>query len=255
MPSRLRELLASGRPLMGTWVSIPAPYLLEILASVGFDWLCIDMQHGFVGDDLLPAMLSAAASTGTPTMVRPRWNEPAAIMRAIDAGAAGVIVPLVNDAEEAERASRACRYPPGGIRSWGPMRPLVDGAPGVDPDSEPVCFVMVETVTAAAGAAAIAAVPGVDGIFVGPSDLSLSVAGRLGADIAAETTAVAQACATGGVFAGIACGGPESVAAACSAGFRLLTLQWDVAMVAAGAANVQESARLAIEALSRPTPG
>ncbi len=254
MGSRLRELLASGRPLLGTWVSIPAPYLLEILGSVGFDWLCVDMQHGFVGDDLLPAMLAAAAASGTPTMVRPRWNEPAAIMRAVDAGAAGVIVPLVNDAGEAERASRACRYPPDGIRSWGPMRPLTDGQPGVDPDGDPLCFVMVETAAAAAGVDAIASVPGVDGIFVGPSDLSLSVAGRLGADIRTETTAVARTCAERGVFAGIACGGAESAAAAVSAGYRLLTLQWDVSMVADGATAVKESARRALEALPTATP-
>ena len=182
---QFRELLQVDRPRIGTWVSIPAPYLLEILGSVGFDWLCIDMQHGLIGDDLLPSMLMAAAVSGTPALVRTRWNEPAAIMRSLDAGAAGVIVPLVNDRDEALSAARACRYPPNGFRSWGPMRPLEDGAPGASSDDGALCIVMVETQQAAAGAAAIVSAPGVDGVFVGPSDLSLSVAGRLGADISA----------------------------------------------------------------------
>ncbi len=244
---RLRELLQSDQPRIGTWISIPAPYVVEIFASIGFDWLCIDMQHGFIGDDLLPSMLMAAAVSGTPTVVRTRWNDPAAIMRPLDAGADGVIVPLVNDRDEALRAARASRYPPNGIRSWGPMRPLEDGAPGARPDDEPVCIVMVETKEAAASAAAIASTPGIDGVFVGPSDLSLSLSGRLGADISDQTAAISQACADAGIIAGVACGGPESVIAAQAAGFRLLTLEWDVAMLAAGATSARSAVRLALE--------
>jgi 4-hydroxy-2-oxoheptanedioate aldolase len=247
---QFRELLKADRPRIGTWISIPAPYLLEILGSVGFDWLCIDMQHGLIGDDLLPSMLMAAAVSGTPALVRTRWNEPAAIMRSLDAGAAGVIVPLVNDRDEALSAARACRYPPNGFRSWGPMRPLEDGAPGAGSDDGALCIVMVETQQAAAGAAAIASAPGVDGVFVGPSDLSLSVAGRLGADISAQTAAIAEVCAAAGIVAGIACGGSESVTAAHAAGFRLLTLQWDVAMVADGASSALRSARSALDSVT-----
>ena len=104
---------------VGAWVSIGSSYVVEVLASCGFDWLCIDLQHGFAADgDLLP-MLQAAAITRIPALVRVPGLDHRLIGRALDSGAAGVIVPMVNSAAEAREAVRACRYPPGGVRSWG----------------------------------------------------------------------------------------------------------------------------------------
>lgn len=237
----LKERLAGDDPLIGTWLTIPAPYAAEVIASAGFDWLCIDMQHGFIGDDLLPSMLMATNITGTPTLVRPRWNDPASIMRALDAGAAGVLVPLVNDADEARQASRACLYPPDGIRSWGPMRPVVGGS--TQPQADVVCVIMVETPAAVENLREISDVPGIDGIFVGPSDLSLAVAGRLGEEIATHTTSVAARCRDDGLVPGIACGGTHEAAAAVTAGFRLLTVSWDVALLGNAATHLTGSVR------------
>lgn len=238
---RFSELIDSGDPLIGTWLTIPCAYGLEVVASAGFDWLCIDMQHGFIGDDLLPSMLMAADITGTPTLVRPRWNDPAAIMRALDAGATGVLVPLVNDADEAEAASRACRYPPEGIRSWGPMRPVVSGK--TQPREDVVCIVMVETPEAVGRVAEIASVPGIDGVFVGPSDLSLAVAGSLGGDTSEHASAVAAACAERRLLAGIACASPADAQAAVANDLRLLTVSWDVDLLGSAATSLRESVR------------
>jgi 4-hydroxy-2-oxoheptanedioate aldolase len=250
----LRGLLSSSTgPAIGTWLSIGSPYAVEVVASVGFDWFCVDMQHGLAGDDMLPAMLIAAAATGTPTVVRTRWNEQSAINRALDLGAAGVIVPLVNDQDAASRAARASRYPPLGERSWGRLRPMTVAQPGDADDDEPLCVVMIETPQAITALPQIAATPGLDGLFVGPSDLSLSVSGRLGADLSQHTAPVARSCQENGLVAGIACGTAEAVVTAHRAGFRLLTLSWDVAMLAAGARTAIDSARTALAALRNTT--
>jgi 4-hydroxy-2-oxoheptanedioate aldolase len=212
---------------------------LELVAATGFDWVCVDLQHGHVGRSTLPGMLQAAAAADTPALVRPNWNHPALIGNALDVGAAGVIVPLVNTAAEAAAAAAACRYPPSGNRSSGQTRPVG----GAESAGEPVCLVMVETVAAVEAVAEIAATPGIDGIFVGPSDLSLSATGRLGGEIAALVETVASACRRAGIIAGIACGDAEDVAAACALGFQLLTVEWDVSMLTRGAAGSLAAAR------------
>lgn len=244
----MRDLLRSGRPLLGTFLAIPSPYVVELLASCRFDWICVDMQHGFVDDGLLPSILTAADGCGMPALVRTRWNEPSTIMRALDLGAAGVIAPLINSVEEAQEAVRATRFPPDGIRSWGPLRPLVDGQPRPHSNDDAVCIVMVETATAVAEARPMSEV--VDGIFVGPSDLSLSAMGRLGGGIQDEIAVVAEACREANIPAGIACGSAEAAAAAVVAGFRLLTLQWDVSMLAQGAAALLADVSAAVQQVS-----
>lgn len=237
--NRLRDLIDRGGPLVGTWATLPSPYVVEVLASVGFDWLCIDMQHGLIGDDLLPLMLMAADAGGVPTLVRPRWNDPAAIMRALDAGAAGVLVPLVNDADEAEAASRASRYPPVGIRSWGPMRPVVRGR--TRPRDDVVCIVMVETPAAVGRIAEIANVPGIDGVFVGPKDLSLGVSGSLESDLSTHLAAITAASAERGLVTGTACGGRSDAQAAVAQGLRLLTVSSDVDLLGSAATSLRGS--------------
>lgn len=154
---------------MGGWLQLPGSGTAELMGSVGFDFVCVDQQHGLIGDDALLPMLQALTATGTPALVRVTHNEPSAIGRALDRGAVGVIVPLVNSAEEAARAVDACRYPPHGHRSYGPTRV---GWRAAAPD--PLCVVMVETLDAVAALPAILDVPGLDAVFVGPSDLALS---------------------------------------------------------------------------------
>ncbi len=128
----LRGLIDSGRPTVGGWCCMPSAFSAEVLACAGCDWICIDSQHGLIGYETMTAMLQGLDARGVPTIVRVAWNEPSAIMKALDAGAHGVIVPMVNSTAEAPAATRPSRYPPLGFRSWGPVR----AAPG-DPRFEP----------------------------------------------------------------------------------------------------------------------
>jgi 4-hydroxy-2-oxoheptanedioate aldolase len=239
------DLWQSDSPMIGTWCSIPSPYVVELIGSLGFDWICVDVQHGFIDEGALPSMLRAAEVAGVAALVRTRWNEPAGIMRALDAGAAGVIVPLVHTAAEAAQAAGACRYPPEGERSYGPMRPLVDGAP-VGRDA--LCVVMVESVRAVDVVDEISSTAGVDAVFVGPGDLSLSAFGTRGSDVSALSARVASACAASGVVAGTTCSTGADAPAAFEAGFRLLTVDWDMGMLASGGRATLGAARAALAA-------
>jgi 4-hydroxy-2-oxoheptanedioate aldolase len=155
--------------VVGGWLQLPGSATAEIMGTVGFGFVCLDQQHGLIGDDALLPMLQALAATGTPAIVRVPVNEPAAIGRALDRGAAGVLVLLVGSAAEAASAVAACHHPPRGTRSYGPTRLAWAPLP-----AEPVCIVMIETIDAVEQAPAIAAVDGLDAVFVGPSDLALS---------------------------------------------------------------------------------
>ena len=160
----------------GGWCSVATAYGAELLGHCGYDWVGIDRQHGMIDNGDMIAMLQGLSSSGTPAFVRVEWNDPAEIMKALDAGAAGVIVPMINSAEDARRAVGACRYAPQGYRSVGPGRSglAVGGYPPAVSNTNVLCLVMIETVEAVERADEIAAVEGVDGIFLGPGDLALS---------------------------------------------------------------------------------
>ncbi len=153
---------------VGGWLQLPGSATAELMGSVGFDFVCVDQQHGLVGDDALLPMLQALRATGTPSLVRVTANEPAAIGRALDRGADGVIIPLVDSPEEADAAVAACHHPPRGSRSYGPTRVHWLGE-----RPAPLCVVMVETTTSVAALPRILEVDDIDGIFIGPSDLAL----------------------------------------------------------------------------------
>jgi 4-hydroxy-2-oxoheptanedioate aldolase len=157
-----------GDGAVGGWLQLPGSVSAELMGSVGFDFLCIDQQHGLIGDDALVPMLQALEATGTPAFVRVAVNEHAVIGRALDRGAAAVVVPLVETAEQARAAVAACRYPPAGDRSYGQTRTTFRERP------EPRCIVMIETLAGVDALPQILAVDGVDAIFVGPTDLALS---------------------------------------------------------------------------------
>jgi 4-hydroxy-2-oxoheptanedioate aldolase len=239
----LRQALRGADPLLGTWSCLDSGVALELVARSGFDWICIDLQHGLAGEGMLTGLLQASAAAGVPALVRVVSHEPASIGRALDAGAAGVVVPLVETGAAAAAAVAACRYPSRGTRSWGPLR-----SASPDPasaDSEPLRVIMIETERGLAAADEIAAVDGVDAIFVGPSDLSLSTAGRLGSELGAQLGQIADACRKAGVPAGLACADAERVREACAAGYRLLTVDWDIGFLSAGAAATVAAARAA----------
>jgi len=245
----LRDLWSEGRVSYGAWCTIPSSWTAEIAARSGYDWVCIDTQHGLIGYDAMLPMLQACAAGRAPTFVRVPWNQPADIMKALDAGAEGVIVPMVNSAEEARQAVGACRYAPAGFRSMGPIRARV-----VLPDSGPrssagvVCVVMIETKDAIANLDAILDVPGIDGVFVGPNDLAVSLGVTptyKGEDPehrrAIET--IASACARRAIPAGIMCGTPEVAEQWRRAGFRFLAIESDTRLLTIGSEQAVRKAR------------
>jgi 4-hydroxy-2-oxoheptanedioate aldolase len=162
---------------VGIWCSLPTTYSVEILARCGFDWLCVDLQHGFMTMSDLLGVMQTAAITDTPVLVRVEDPGSLVIHRALDAGARGIIFPTVNTPEQAAEAVAMCRYPPSGHRSWGPARlALVNG--DYSPESandEALCIVMIESREALTNLDAILAVPGVDIVLVGPSDLAIDL--------------------------------------------------------------------------------
>ncbi|MDX6631472.1 MAG: 4-hydroxy-2-oxoheptanedioate aldolase [Gaiellales bacterium] len=246
----LRQIVQERRVAYGGWCMVPSAFATEVVSASGCDWLCIDLQHGLIGDDAMRTMVQAAAIRATPVAVRVPWNEPASIMRALDAGADGVIVPMVNTAAEAAQAVAATRYPPLGYRSWGPVRSIM-AEPAFDPargNERSVCIVMVETVEAFGNLEAILEVPGVDSVLVGPSDLAISHSGDTsGAGSSERDVAmireIAAACARRGLAAAISCGSGEEVRRWQAAGYTLLALPSDAALLGAGMASVLAAVR------------
>ncbi len=172
--TRLRACWASGRAAIGGWSVSADPLVAELVGATDLDVVCVDAQHGFADTATLPPVLASMRAVGRVPLVRVRWNDPGQIMRALDAGASGVVVPMIEDAADALAAARACRFPPNGIRSWGPLwsaRPILQPA---EADQQTICVVMIETAAAVRNIDAILATPGVDALYVGPNDLALS---------------------------------------------------------------------------------
>jgi 4-hydroxy-2-oxoheptanedioate aldolase len=197
--------------LIGYWSVLDSPVSTEWLAHVGYDYLALDMQHGLIGYSGMVAGLTAIdAAHGPVGLIRLEANHPTPIGRALDAGAAGLIVPLVNTAAEAAAAVNAATYPPNGIRSYGPMRSqLRIGPTPAVADADTVVLAMIETPQGLENVESICATPGLAGVYVGPSDLRLAVGGAHPQDPAvddlfeAALQRVREAAAAVGVAAGI----------------------------------------------------
>jgi 4-hydroxy-2-oxoheptanedioate aldolase len=229
---------------------LPCPLATEILSASGCDWLCIDLQHGQIGEREMRQMVAVAAIRHTAVLVRVPWNEPGPIMRALDAGADGVIVPMINSAADARTAAAACHFPPLGYRSWGPIRSTMaqrDYTPAVA-NEQVFCMVMVETIEAVERVDEIANTPGVHGIFVGPRDLAIS---HTGATVGAEDSPlymemverVAAACKERDLVAGTICDGSQAARRWAAMGYRLIALQTDATFLSAGMAEQLAGAR------------
>jgi 4-hydroxy-2-oxoheptanedioate aldolase len=252
-PVRVRGLLAHGRTVLNGWSVMPGAFLAETMGSLGWDALTIDAQHGIIGYSDMVAMLQAISRFELTPMVRLAGNDPMLVGHALDAGAMGVICPLVSSPEEAERFVSACRYPPLGVRSSGATRAMIYAGfdYGAHADAEVLKFAMIETREALERVEEIAAVDGLDGLYVGPSDLSLALGGTQGFDkvepvmIAAYERIVA-ACKRHGVTAGIHTASPAFASRMAETGFRFITLVGDFNFILAGRAIVAE-ARSAIE--------
>jgi len=241
--NRLREIWAGGKPATNFWLGIASNVSAEIIAHQGWDSLTVDMQHGHIGYESMVAMLTAVSTTAAVPLVRIPWNQPGDAMRALDAGAYGVICPNVDTREQCERFVGACRYAPQGYRSFGPKRAvLYGGADYVAKANETVLTVVqVESALGLKNVAEIASVKGLDMIYIGPNDLGLS----LGRDIRAGTAdpvlmkaidEILAAAKSAGIRAGIYCRNADEAKEMFAKGFDLATVTSDDALLAAGAA-------------------
>ena len=238
------------RQTIGAWLTLDSPLAAETLAHAGFDWLCVDMQHGVIDYDSTLAMLTAISTTETIPFVRVPWNDPATIMRVLDAGAYGVVVPLVNNAEEAERAVAACRYPPFGIRSAGPVRARLYGGDDylARANDEIACIAMIETAEGIENLDAIAATPGLNAVYVGPTDLALALGLEPRGDHTdpaheAEVARVLEVCQGHGIAAGIHTGSVAFTRKYLAMGFQMVTLGVEARWMEAGARADLDAAR------------
>lgn len=238
------------RPTVGGWLSIGNAYTAEVMANLGFDWLCVDMQHGLIDYQDLTVMLPAISTTATTPLVRVPWNEPYEIMKALDAGAFGVIVPMVNNREEAARAVQACRYPPDGLRSFGPIRAALYGGRGYAAESngEIACIAMIETAEALTNLQDIVTTPGLDGVYIGPSDLGLALGLPPIGDTdhpvhAAAVERIRAACAGAGIAVGIHTSSVAYTRKYLAGGFQFATLGSDGGFLARAAGADLRAAR------------
>ncbi len=172
----LKAKLAAGQPIINAWCSIASSHVAEAIAHQGVDSVTIDLQHGAIDVAAAFQMLQAISSSPATPLVRVPWNEPGILTKVLDAGAYGVICPMINTAAEATAFVQACRYPPEGQRSFGPNRVVFYA--GTDywqhANREVLLLAQIETREAVQNLDSILAVPGLDGIYVGPGDLSLA---------------------------------------------------------------------------------
>lgn len=181
-PNDARRLLMDGKPAIGIFLSANSPLVAEVVGNSGLSWVCVDMQHGEANLGSLSPLLAAISATPAMPYARVAYNDFMEIGRALDLGAYGIIVPLVNNADEARAAVRAAKYPTLGARSFGPVRAAVYAGDGYydEANKETSLFVMIETKEGVDNAQEILAVEGVDGAYIGPSDLSIAYGVRPG---------------------------------------------------------------------------
>jgi 4-hydroxy-2-oxoheptanedioate aldolase len=243
--NRIKEIWSRGQPVLNGWLSIGNGFTAEIMAAQGFDSLTIDAQHGALSAaDLIP-MMQAMRASGVVPMVRVSWVEPGIIMKALDAGAYGIICPMVNSASDAAEFVRHLRYPPRGERSFGPTRASYAAGANyaAEANDQIIGLAMIETRDAMENLDAIAATPGLDGLYIGPVDLSLSLSqgalppgfDREEPEIVAAIRRVREAAHDNGIRAGLHCGTPEYAARAIGWGFDMVTVGGDARFLAMAA--------------------
>ena len=245
----LKNAWRAGESTLGLWISTGNASTAEILGDVDFDYINIDFQHGLIDyTDAVPVLQSLVQSNAVLTCRVP-WNEPGIIGKVLDAGAMGVIIPMVNTPAEAEAAVRACRYAPQGARSFGPIRAarLFGADYAARANDEVVCIPMIETAEAIGNLDAILDVEGIDAVYIGPADLSISLGLPPGTDNDAASfdealSAVLEGCKKRGIAAGIHSDprvGPKRVAQ----GFQMVTITSDTQAAAAGARDALKTVR------------
>ena len=246
--NKLKKIFSEGKAAINGWLQIPNSFSAEVMAHQNWDSLTIDMQHGVVDYPNALQMLQAISTTDVVPMARVNWNEPGQIMKILDAGCYGIICPMVSNKEEAERFVQACMYPPRGYRSFGPVRGLIYG--GADyadhANDEILKLAMIETKESLDKLDEIMSTDGLDGIYIGPADLSLAIGEKPGFDRAENTKAyseilrILEHAKKNNIFAGIHNGTTEYAQKMIDKGFNFVTIGADQRAMSAGAKAIVE---------------
>ncbi len=244
----IRQRLDAGETIVFCWALYPGIHQADAMARTGFEGVLVDMQHGLNDYTDMVQMIMAVNAAGKPAFVRPPLGDYGTVSRALDAGAAAVIAPMINSVEDARKLAAAAKYPPTGERSWGPVRALP--ASGLSPsdyqgraDKMSLTFAMIETQAAIDAVDEICATPGIDGIFVGPYDLSVSLGNGAAANPEAEAVeeilpVLVKAAARAGIVPGIYASTPAQVAKYRKIGFRFISGGSDSSIIATGAESL-----------------
>ena len=240
--NRVRRVWSHGKAALNAWLTIPEAYVAEIMAAHDFDLLTVDLQHGLFDVEAAIASIRAIEAAGAAPFVRLGANDGAVIAKLLDAGALGLICPMVDTVEAAERFVRHCSYPPAGDRSYGPHRAALRF--GTDyfarADELAVRLAMIENAAGLENVEAIAQVPGLDGLFIGPGDLGISMGLGPGQDRAepkiwAAFDRILAAAKGAGIKATIHCASPDYARTMIDRGFHMVTVATDAALVGTGA--------------------
>ena len=233
--NKLKEIFKSGKFAINGWLQIPNSFTAELMANQNWDSLTLDMQHGVIDYANAVGMLQAISTSKVIPMARVNWNEPGQIMKILDAGSYGIICPMVSNRAEAENFVKACMYPPDGYRSYGPIRGLVYGGPDYadEANNEILKFAMIETKESLENLDEIMKTPGLDGIYIGPADLSLAIGQKPSFDkpegdpVYDVIMKILDHAKKNKLIAGIQNGQPEYAEKMIKKGFQLVTIGSD----------------------------
>lgn len=237
----LRRLWSEGRCAANGWIACPSILSAEALAVAGWDSITVDLQHGTADYAALLTLLPVIERSGAAALVRVPWLDEASIMRALDAGALGIIAPMIETEDDARRLVKACLYAPHGGRSFGPVRARLVFGDGYwqAANREILPLAMIETRAAMDNLDAIAATPGLAGLYVGPADLALAHGfppgfDRQEPDMLAKLERVRLACKANGIATCIHCGDPAYAVRMAAEGFELTSIGSDARFIEAG---------------------
>ena len=241
--NKLKQMFKEGKPIVNGWLQIPSAFSAEVMVNQGWDSCTIDMQHGVIDYSNSLNMLQAISTTNVTPLARVNWNEPGQIMKILDAGCYGIICPMVSNRKDAENFVNACLYPSKGYRSFGPIRGLLYGGDDYakNADNEILKLAMIETKEALEKLEEILNTPNLDGVYIGPADLSLAVGEEPGFDRPDGTKAfkeilkILESAKKKNLLAGIHNGSVEYAQKMISKGFNLVTVGSDQRFMSAGA--------------------
>lgn len=244
MKNALKAKLRENKPALGLWITIPSPDVSEALSTLPFDWFLFDLEHSALNEQSTQVLMQGMRGDAITPLVRVAWNDQVLIKKALDIGAHGVIVPMVNTRQDAENAVSACRYPPVGMRGCGPKRPWIYDPAYIDTaDEEVLVIVQIETEEAVSNIDEILSVEGVDGFFIGPFDLSISMGFKGRKDDKKFQDAVDKVFAAGkrhGVASGMWEGAGKSVQQRLADGWQIIAVGLDLYVLVAGAKRILE---------------